>query len=142
MWPQRLQIGREHPVGAEQRLDAHRRGHVGRAQEPPHVVRGEEQHAEHAVGAVDEGEPLLLGKLYGLEAGITQRVGGGRQRTVGRPNVAFAHQGERTMRQWRQVTGAAEASVFADDGGNPRVEHRGVGRRRGRPYAGAAGGER
>jgi hypothetical protein len=58
-----LQVGREHPVRAEEGLDAHRCGHVGESQEPVEVVAGEDEHPEHAVGAVEEGEAFLLGQL-------------------------------------------------------------------------------
>ena len=59
---QRLQVGGEHTRGAEHGLDAHRRGDVGCAQQQVEVVAGEQQLAEHAVGAVDEGQTLLLGE--------------------------------------------------------------------------------
>ena len=59
---QRLQVGGEHPVGAEHRLHAHRRGEVGGAQQQVEVGAGQHQLAEHAVGAVDQRQPLLLGQ--------------------------------------------------------------------------------
>ncbi len=46
-----------------QALDAHRGGDVGDLEQVTQVVDGEHEHAEHAVGAVDEGEALLLGEL-------------------------------------------------------------------------------
>jgi hypothetical protein len=67
--PQGLEVGGEDPVGAELGLDRHGGRDVRRTQDRAEVGDGHHQHAEHAVGAVDEGEPLLGGELHGLEAG-------------------------------------------------------------------------
>jgi hypothetical protein len=53
-------VRRENPVGAEQAFDAHRRRDVGQHEQPVEVGQCEDQLSEHAVGAVDEGEALLL----------------------------------------------------------------------------------
>ena len=57
---QRVQVGGEDVVGAEQALDAHRRRDVGDLEQQAQVGDGQDEHAEHAVGAVDEGQALLL----------------------------------------------------------------------------------
>ena len=46
--PQRLQVGREHVVGAEQSVDAHRAGEVGGGQQHPQVVDREAVHRRAA----------------------------------------------------------------------------------------------
>ena len=84
------------PVGAEQALHAHGRGHVRRPQQPGQVGAGQHEHAEHAVGAVDQRQPLL-----GLEG---QVEGGG---DVG---------------EGRQVAAAAERAELGDLGQPPVVE--------------------
>ena len=53
------ELGKVCLVGPEERLDAHRRGDVGRGRERAQVCEGEHEHAQHPVGPVDEGEPLL-----------------------------------------------------------------------------------
>jgi hypothetical protein len=58
------------------------------------VVEGESEHAEHAVGAVDEGEPLLLFEHERRDAGGGEGVGGIpsrlRSRTSPSPSAASA----------------------------------------------------
>ena len=56
---QRHQVGGEGAVGTEQRLDRHRRRDVSGAQEHVEIGEGEHQHAEHAVGAVDQRQAFL-----------------------------------------------------------------------------------
>ncbi len=58
-------------------------------------MQREQEHAEHAVGAVDEGEALLLGELDGGEPGGGERLRGGEEAAGGVPHVALAHQRER-----------------------------------------------
>jgi hypothetical protein len=55
-----MEIGGEDVVGAEQSLHAHRGGDVRRRDQPAQVGDRQDEHAEHPVGAVDEGQPLLL----------------------------------------------------------------------------------
>ena len=139
--PQRLQVGGEDRVGAEQRLDAHRRRDVGGAQQEVEVVGGQQQHAEHAVGAVDQREALLLGQLHGRDAGRGQRLGRRARRTGRVAHVALAHQRQRAVGQRGEVAGAAEGAVLAHDRRDAGVEQRGVGLGDDRPHAGAAGGQ-
>ncbi len=139
---QRLQVLGEDGIGAEQALDAHRGRDVGGPEQEGQVVGGHQQHAEHAVGAVDEGQALLLGQLHRLDAGGGQSLRG-RHRDPGRiPHVALAHDRERAVGQRRQVAGAAEAAVLPHHRGDPGGEHRGVRRGRDRPDAGPAGRQR
>ena len=87
--PQGLQVRREHPVGAQQRLDAHRSGQVGDVQQPGEVVQRQHQHAEHAVGAVDQRQSFLLGQHHRRQPGGGQggrrRAGAARRRRPPRP---------------------------------------------------------
>ena len=97
---------------AELALDRHRGSDVGRTQQPAQVGDGHDQHAEHAVGAVDEGEPLLGGQLDRREPGRGERLGGRHQRAGRVADRALAHQRERAVGQRRQVAGAAERAVL------------------------------
>jgi hypothetical protein len=65
-----LQVVGEHPVGTELRLHAHRGGDVGGAQQPVQIGQRQHQHAEHAVGAVDQRQPFLLGEYDGPQTGF------------------------------------------------------------------------
>ena len=112
-------------VGAEQRLDAHRGGEVGGAEQPAQVGAGEHQHPEHAVGAVDERQALLRGQLTGCDArrrrARPRRAAACRRRsrTSPSPISASAQCGER-----REVAGAAERAVLGHDRGDAGVEQR------------------
>ena len=75
-------------------------------------VDRQHQHAEHAVGAVDQRQALLGGQLDRRQAGGGERVGGRHQGAVGVADLALAHQRERAVRQRRQVAGAAERAVL------------------------------
>ena len=55
-----LEVLGEDGVRPEQSLDAHRGGEVRRRQQQVQVGRREDQHPQHPVRAVDEGQPLLL----------------------------------------------------------------------------------
>jgi hypothetical protein len=72
---QRHQLGGQHPVGAQQRLEAHGRGEVGDEEQPLQVGAGQHQHGQHPVGAVDEGQALLLGQHHGREPGVASACG-------------------------------------------------------------------
>ena len=139
---QRHEVGGEDRIGAELALDRHRGGDVGRVEQHREVVEREQQHPEHAVGAVDEGEALLLAQHERLDAGRGQRVGRRNEVARGVAHVALAHRGERDVRERGEVARAAERAVLADDRGDAGVEHRGVGLHDDRAHAGVAGGER
>ena len=122
-WPRcgrkALEVGREHPVGAQQRLDAHRRGQVRVLEQRREVVAGQHQRPEHPVGAVDQRQPLLLGQHDRLDPGGAQGVGGGpelllpsRSRTMPSPIS-----GQRGVRQRGEVAGAAQAAVLVNETG-------------------------
>ena len=125
--PQLLQVRGEHGVGAEQALDAHRRRHVGGDEQLAQVGDRQHEHAEHAVGAVDQGEPFLLAQRDGFDARLAQhltRVAQIAGRVADRP---LSHQRERAMGERRQVTGAAERAVLAHDRRDARRQDRRVG---------------
>ena len=79
MRAQRLDVRREHPVRAEQGLDADRRRDVGEPQQQPQVVARQDEHPEHAVGPVEQREPFLLRELDGLQTVRCQRFRRGDQ---------------------------------------------------------------
>ena len=63
---------------------------------------------EHAVGAVDECEPLLFRKLHGRESRVGEHIDRASTHPTRVAHVAFAHEGERHVRERRQVPRAAE----------------------------------
>ena len=67
---------RGRPVRAAQGLDRERRREVDLSHQRVRVVEGEDQLTEHAVGAVDEREALLLGEHHRRETGVGERVRG------------------------------------------------------------------
>ncbi len=140
--PQRVKIIGEHVVGAQQTLDTHRRGDVGDLEQPAQIGDGQHQHAEHAVGAVDQREPFLLGQHDRLDAGRGEGVGGGQQDAVGIADHALAHQRQRAMGERSKITGAAEAAVLVHHRRDPGVDHGHVGLQGLLADAGAAGGQR
>lgn len=136
-----VQLGREHLVGAEQRLQAQRGGDVGGLVEGVEVGEGHDQHAEHAVGAVEQGEALLLAQLDGLDPVLGEQFAGGPYDAVGALGVALAHQGQGAVRQRGEVAGATEGAVLVHDRGDPGVEHIGHGLRDLGAYAGVSGAD-
>ncbi|MFK4545105.1 hypothetical protein RKD29_004701 [Streptomyces tendae] len=118
-----VQLGGEHLVGAEQGLHGQRGGDVGRLVEGVEVGEGHDQHAEHAVGAVEEGEALLLSQLDRGDPVRGEQLTGGPHGAVGALGVALAHEGQRAVRQRGEVAGAAQRAVLVHDGGDPGVEH-------------------
>jgi DNA-binding IclR family transcriptional regulator len=123
---QRHQVGGEHRIGAELALDRDGGGDVGDGEQIVEVAEGESEHAEHAVGAVDEGETLLLFEHERSDAGGGEGVGcrherARRSRTSPRraPPARGAKRGE--------IARAPERAVLPHDRGDPGVEHRGVG---------------
>ena len=115
MGPHRLQVGGEDPVGAELALDATsppRRRRCGTGGRGRAMAR--DQHAEHAVGAVDQREALLLGEVDRRQAGRGECLGGRTEPPVGVAHLALAHQRQGAVRERCEVTGAAERAVLAD----------------------------
>ena len=140
--PQLLQIGGEHPVGAELSLDAHRRGDIGQPEQVVQVGQREHQLAEHAVGAVDERQPLLLGEGDRGQAVRAQRVGGRLQFAVAGAHLPLPHDRERDVRQRREITRTAEASVLVDHRRQARRQQVGVGLGGFAAHAGPTAGQR
>ena len=140
MRAQRVQVLGEDVVGAQQPLDRQGRGQVGGGGEPAEVRSGQHQHAQHPVGAVDQGQALLFPQHQRLDAGVGQRLARRAQLAVGGTHLTLAHRGQGTVAQRRQVTGAAERTVFAHHRGEPGVQQRGVGVGDGRADPGAPGG--
>ncbi|MBW8701257.1 hypothetical protein MBT84_16760 [Streptomyces sp. MBT84] len=124
-----MQLRREHLVRAEERLHRQRGRDVGRLVEPVEVRECHDQHAEHAVGAVEEGEALLLVQFDGVDAVLGEEFGGRPHHTVGTFRLALAQERQRTVGQRGQIAGAAERAVLVHDRGDPGVEHVGHGLR-------------
>jgi hypothetical protein len=98
------QVCGEDRLRAQLAFDRHRGGDVGGGKQHRQVVDGEQQHPEHAVRAVDEGEPFLLAQDEWLDAGLVERRGGGDDITRHVAHVGFPHRRERDMRERSQVT--------------------------------------
>ena len=103
-----VELGGEDGVGAEESFDAHGRGHVDGGEQVLQVGQGHDEHAEHAVGAVDEREAFLLGQCHRGDSGGSEDLVGRSRDSVGSFGHAFAHDDEGTRRQGREVAGAAE----------------------------------
>ena len=60
------------PVGAHLPLDAHGGNHITLIEQHLEISDGHDQHAEHAVGAIDKRQPFFFGKLYWFDASCSQ----------------------------------------------------------------------
>ncbi len=118
-----VQFGGEHLVGAEEGFQAEGGRDIGGLVEAVQIGEGHDQHAEHAVGAVEESEPLLLAQLDGVDAVFGEQVTGRPHGPVGALGVPLAHQREGAVGERGQVAGAAQGAVLVDDRGDPGVEH-------------------
>ena len=105
---QRHEVGREHGIGAELRLDRHRRRHVRREQQRLEVVEREHQGAEHAVRAVDEGQPLLLDEGERSDAGRGEGVGRVDETPGGVAHFALPHRREGDVGERGEISGAPQ----------------------------------
>jgi hypothetical protein len=74
MWAQRVQINGENVIGTKQTFNAHCGGNVSELEQPPQIDDREHQHAEHPVGAVDQGQALLLGQSDRRYARGSERI--------------------------------------------------------------------
>ena len=137
--PECLEFGGERGVGGQQSLDGHRGDHVGLSEEAFDVGDGEAEHAEDAVGAVGDGEALLLGEFDRFEAGVAERVGGGTNAAVVH-DVAFAEQRQCAVGERSEVAAGAERAVLGHDRRDAGVED--VDHRLGDERPGAAVAER
>ena len=138
----RLELGGEDPVGGQLPLDRHGGSDVGGPQQDREVAQRQDQHAEHAVGPVDQRQPLLGGQLDRHQPGGSEGLRGRHQHPRGIADVTFSDQRQGTVREGGQVAGAAERAVLADHRGDAGVQdadhqlgHLGS-------YAGPAGGQR
>ena len=102
------EVGGERPVGAEQRLRRHRPGDVGDAQQHIEVGEGQDEHAEHPVGAVDERQALLGPQRERFDAGGREGGGAVDERAVRQARLALSEQDQGTRRQGGQVPAGAE----------------------------------
>ena len=88
-----LEPGLESAVCAEQRFGGHRAGDVGSLEQQLGVGAGEQKHAEHAVGAIDQRKAFLRFELDRLQfRGLERRC---RRPRCTSPieDVAFTDQG-------------------------------------------------
>jgi hypothetical protein len=118
----RVQLRLEGAVAAQHRLDGQRGGEVGHREQVARVRDREQEHAEHPVGTVDEGEAFLGRELDRAQAGDGQRLGSGDPRAVLPEHPALAEQHERAVRQGRQIAGRAQRAVLRYPWGDVVVE--------------------
>jgi hypothetical protein len=69
-----VQLWTENLIGAEQTLNTHGGNFVGVVSQALKVVNGKQQHAEHSIGAIDEGKALFFAKLNWGDAGLGQKL--------------------------------------------------------------------
>ena len=118
---QRLQISGEHLVGAKQPFHAERGGEVCGLQQLGQIVQGKREHAEHAIGSVDEGQAFLFAEVERLDAGGGQRLRCGHELAGGIAHLSLADAGQRHVAQRREVSRAAKRAVFAYHRGDAGV---------------------
>jgi hypothetical protein len=113
----------ERPVGAEQPLDRHGAGEVGHGGQRGGVGHRQAGEREHPLGAVDQGEALLVGELQRLEAGAPQAL----RRRHALPvhlHLALADERQREVRELGQVAGGAHGAVLGDHRRHPGGQQR------------------
>jgi hypothetical protein len=137
-----VQLRQERPLRAEHGLDGQRRGHVRHGEQVAGVLDGEQQHAEHPVGAVDQREAFLGGEVERAQAGVVQGLRGGGTGTVLAEHPALAEQHQRAVRQRCQVAGRAQRAVFRHPRRDVRVQQVGDALGEHRAYPGVAEGQR
>jgi hypothetical protein len=124
MGAQADQVGRERAVRPEQALHAHGRGHVGRPQQAGQVGAGQDQHAEHAVGAVDQSQPLLR-----LQGHVERQghVGQGREVPAAAERSELGHLGQLAVVEQAQQGGGQLGPCPrhpSGQGAGPQQDHR------------------
>ncbi len=134
------QVGCEGAVGAELALDAHRSSEVSGVQQQFQVGERQHQHAQHAVGAVDQRQALLLRQHHGGEAVVGERLCC-RALAAAVDDSALTDEHECAVGERCEVAGAAEAAVLVHHRHQPRVQQGRVGGDGGRPDAAVAAGE-
>jgi len=125
--PEGHEIRGERVVRPHEGLDGHRGREVGSGEEAGEVVAGQGEHAEHPVGAVDEGEAFLFGQRDRLDAGRSHGLGRGAPLSGGVAHPPLPDQGERAVGERGEVPGAAERTVLVHDRRDPGVQQRPVG---------------
>ncbi|OIQ71830.1 hypothetical protein GALL_465490 [mine drainage metagenome] len=90
----------EYCVGSKECFHAHRGGDVCECAEFFKIGDRHQQHAEHAIGTVDESEAFFLRQHYWLDALVLQV----RKRIVHNSGAihreAFTHENQCAMREW------------------------------------------
>ncbi len=109
---QRHEVGGEGAIGCHQRLDAHRRCDVGGAHQHIEIGERHHQHAEHAVGAVDQCKTFLGLQRDGGDARGDHRFGA----------IALADQGQADVSERGEVATGAERAMFVNGRDDVGVE--------------------
>ena len=120
---QRLQLSGERPVRAEKALDSHRCGDVGQPGEFAEVVERQAQHAQDAVGAIDERKSLLRTQPNRSEARSLEGAGRRLGCTVC-PHFTFANHGKCAVAEGCKIAAGTQRAVLPNDRGDARIEHR------------------
>ena len=111
MWPQYLKVGCECPVGGQEALDRERRHDVGVGEEVLGIVYREAEHPEDSIGAVGEGQALLLSQHHGRDSLLLQDIGSWRGPPVG-DHLALTHENQPHVGQRGQIPARSEGSVL------------------------------
>ena len=103
----------ERDLGAEQRLDAHRRGHRCGPRQPVRVREEQRPEGPHQLGPVEEGQTLFRLERQRLQTHLAERD----ERRDDLPvklHVTPADEREREMRERREIAGRADAPLLRD----------------------------
>ena len=98
------QVLGKRPVGGHQRLHAHRRGDVGRTHQHVEIGERQHEHAEHAVGPVDQRQTLLGPQRDRGDSRGSHRLG----------TFAFTDQCQGDVRQRSQIAAGTQRPVLVD----------------------------
>ena len=137
-----LQVIVKHAQAAAKSLHRHGGGNIGDLSQTREVMNSQAQHAQHAVGAVDQRQALFFFQHQGFNAMIGQGVGGGDDGAVGtHTHKSLAHERQGAVRQWGQIPRAAQRPVLMHHRSNSGVEHGSVGGRHHWAHTRAARGQ-
>ena len=108
MGAERDELGAKRLVGAKERLGAHRRGDVGFSKQQVEVDRVQDEHCEHAVGAVDEAKPFFRLEDDGRQPGAGKQRGGWSDGAVWPEGIALTRKDERAVGERREIAATSE----------------------------------
>ena len=137
MRAQLLQVIREDHEGTQQAFHGHGGGNIGGLCGRAQISNGQAELPQHAIGAVNKRESLLLTQLQRLDAGRGQGVACVLELAVD-AHLALTQQRQRAVSQRRQIAGAAQRAILAHHRNDASVQRLGIGFYHHGAHAGAA----